>query len=57
MLKILMILILIILVLYLFSKNKQKLSKLFRQGFEISVYWNEYKRKSENNTQQNTTNE
>ena len=57
MLKILMILILIILVLYLFSKNKQKLSKLFRQGFEISVYWNEYKTKSENNTQQNTTNE
>ena len=69
---ILMMLILIILFLYLFfikdkkihvsgvtlsAKDKEKLSKLFRKGFETSLYWNEYKKKSENNTQQNTTNE
>ena len=36
------------------TKDNQKLSKLFSKGFEKSVYWNEYKIKSEN---QNTTNE
>ena len=30
------------------AKNYQKLSKLFCKGFEISVYWNKYKTKSEN---------
>ena len=35
-------------------RDNQKLSKLLRRGFERSVYWNEYKTKSEN---QNTTNE
>ena len=60
MLMILMMLILIILFLYLFfikdkkihvsgvtlsAKDKEKLSKLFRKGFETSVYWNEYKKK------------
>ena len=28
------------------STKDQKLSKLFCRGFEISVYWNEYKTKS-----------
>ena len=36
------------------SKDNQKLSKPFSKGFERSVYWNEYKTKSEN---KNTTNE
>ena len=36
------------------SKKQSKLSKLFNKGFERSVYWNEYKTKSEN---KNTTNE
>ena len=27
------------------AKGNQKLSKLLSKGFEISVYWNEYKRK------------
>ena len=36
------------------SKRQSKLSKLFNKGFERSVYWNEYKTKSEN---KNTTNE
>ena len=34
--------------------DSQKLLKLLSKGFEISVYWNEYKTKSEN---KNTTNE
>ena len=29
------------------TKDKQKLSKLLSKGFERSVYWNEYKTKSE----------
>ena len=27
------------------AKGNQKLSKFLSKGFEISVYWNEYKRK------------
>ena len=34
-------------------KDTQKLLKLLSKGFERSVYWNEFKRKSEN---KNTTN-
>ena len=30
------------------AKENQKLSKLLSKGFERSVYWNEYKTKSEN---------
>ena len=30
------------------SRDNQKLSKLLSKGFERSVYWNEYKTKSEN---------
>ena len=30
------------------AKDNQKLSKLLSKGFERSVYWNEYKTKSEN---------
>ena len=36
------------------AKDNQKLSKLLSKGFERSVYWNEYKTKSEN---KNTANE
>ena len=36
------------------ARDNQKLSKLLSKGFERSVYWNEYKRKSEN---KNPTNE
>ena len=36
------------------AKNTQKLSKVLRKVFERSVYWKEYKTKSEN---KNTTNE
>ena len=36
------------------ERDNQKLSKLLSKGFERSVYWNEYKTKSEN---KNTTNE
>ena len=36
------------------AKVNQKLSKLFSKEFERSVYWNEYKTKSEN---KNMTNE
>ena len=36
------------------AKDNQKISKLLSKGFERSVYWNEYKRKSEN---KNTANE
>ena len=35
-------------------RDNQKLPKLLSKGFERSVYWNEYKTKSEN---KNTTNE
>ena len=31
-------------VVTLSSKDNQKLSKLLSKGFEISVYWNEYKK-------------
>ena len=34
-------------VVTLSAKDKQKLSKLLSKGFERSVYWNEYKTKSE----------
>ena len=37
-----------VLVATLSAKNNQKLLKLFSKGFEISVYWNEYKRKGQN---------
>ena len=40
-------------VVNLLAKDNQKLSKLLSKGFERSVYWNEYKTKSEN---ENTTN-
>ena len=36
------------------ARDNQKLSKLFSKVFERSVYWSEYKKKSEN---KNTTNE
>ena len=36
------------------ARDNKKLSKLLSKGFERSVYWNEYKTKSEN---KNTTNE
>ena len=35
-------------------KDNEKLSKLLSKGFERSLYWNEYKAKSEN---KNTANE
>ena len=41
-------------VVTLSAKGNQKLSKLFSKWFERSVYWNEYKTKSEN---KNTANE
>ena len=41
-------------VVILSAKGSQKSSKLFSKVFEISVYWNEYKTKSETKT---TTNE
>ena len=40
-------------VVTLSAKDNQKLSKLLSKGFERSVYWNEYKTKSEN---KNSTN-
>ena len=40
-------------VVTLSASNNQKLSKLLGKGFEGSVYWNEFKTKSEN---ENTTN-
>ena len=39
-------------VVTLLAKDNQKLSKLFSEGFERRMYWNEYKTKSEN---KNTT--
>ena len=41
-------------VVTLSARDNQKLSKLLSKGFERSVYWNQYKTKSEN---KNTTNE
>ena len=41
-----------VLVVTLSAKDNQNLSKLLNKGFESSVYWNEYKTKSEN---KNTT--
>ena len=41
-------------VVTLSARDNQKLSKLLRKRFELSVYWNKYKTKSEN---KNTTNE
>ena len=41
-------------VVTLSARDNQKLSKLFSKGFGRSVYWNEYKTKSEN---KNATNE
>ena len=41
-------------VLTLSARNNQKLSQLLSKAFERSVYWNEYKTKSEN---KNITNE
>ena len=41
-------------VLTLSARDSQKLSKRLSKGFERSVYWNEYKTKSEN---ENITNE
>ena len=35
-------------VVTLSPRNNQKLSKLLSKGFERSVYWNEYKTKSDN---------
>ena len=40
-------------VVTLSARDNKKLSKLLKKGFERSVYWNEYKTKSEN---KNTTN-
>ena len=42
------------LVVTLSAKDNQKLSKPLSKGFEILVYWNEYKTKSES---KNTTND
>ena len=36
-----------VLAVTLAAKDNQKLSKLLSKGFERSVYWNEYKTKSE----------
>ena len=41
-------------VINLSARDNQKLSKLLSKGFERSVYWNEYKTKSDN---KNTANE
>ena len=41
-------------VVTLSARGNQKLSKLLSKGFDRSVYWNEYKTKSEN---KNTTDE
>ena len=41
-------------VVTLSARDNKKLSKLLSKGFERSVYWNEYKTKSEH---KNTTNE
>ena len=41
-------------VVTLLARDNQEVSKFLSKGFERSVYWNEYKTKSEN---RNTTNE
>ena len=41
-------------VVTLLAKYNQKLSKLLGKRFERSVYWNEYKTKSENKNTANT---
>ena len=41
-------------VVTLSPKDNKKLSKILSKGFKISVYWNEYETKNEN---ENTTNE
>ena len=41
-------------VVTLSAKDNQKLSKRLSKGYERSIYWNEYKTKSDN---ENTTNE
>ena len=43
-----------VLVVTLSAKDNQQISKIVSKGFEWSVYWNEYKSKSEN---KNTANE
>ena len=40
-------------VVTLSARGSQKLSKRLRKGFERSVYWNEYKTKSENKSKTN----
>ena len=35
------------------ARDNQKLSKLLSKGFERSVYWNEYKTKSDNKNTKN----
>ena len=40
-------------VVTLSARGNQKLSKRLRKGFERSVYWNEYKTKSENKSKTN----
>ena len=42
-----------LLVVTLLAKDNRKLSKRFSKGFERSIYWSEFKTKSEN---KNTTN-
>ena len=37
-------------VVTLSARDNQKLTKLLSKGFEISVYWNEYKTKSDKTT-------
>ena len=37
-----------VLAVSLWARDNQQLSKFFNNGFERSVYWNEYKTKSEN---------
>ena len=43
-----------VLVVTLSARDNKKLTKFFSKGFKTSVYWNEYKTKSEN---KNTRNE
>ena len=43
-------------VVTLSARNNKKLSKLLSRGFERSVYWNEYKSKSDKKTQKKNLN-
>ena len=43
-------------VVTLSARNNKKLSKLLSRGFERSVYWNEYKAKSDKKTQKKNLN-